>query len=196
MCWNQSVSLNTFLVGLFAVSLALYNKIITPLSGLGAMALISMQLIEYFAWGNLENKEAISLISKLGLGLILVQPMISYLVCIENFTTHVIPLLYLCFLVLYFSVQTIDYSMHKAKNGHLSWNWLTASPLLIFIWLAFLLTPLVYAKHYMIAGGLLATVLISLYTYYTANTWGSMWCWIANVYSLYLLGSVFMKDLC
>lgn len=193
MCWNQSVSLNTFLVGLFAVSLAVYNKIITPLGGLGSMSLISMQLIEYFAWGNLENKEAMTLISKIALGLILVQPLITHA---ELFTTHVIPFLYLCFLLLCFSVQTFDYSMHKAKNGHLSWNWLPRSPLIIFIWLAFLILPFVYTEQYMIAGGLLVTVLISLYTYYTANTWGSMWCWIANVYSLYLLGRIFMKDLC
>ena len=192
MCWNQSVSLNTFLFGLFAVSLALYNKVITPFGSLGAMSFISMQLVEYFAWRNLGNKAVISLLSKIGLGLILVQPLLFHASRVEPY----IPLIYIGLMVLYYAFHTTTFSMHKAANGHLSWTWLPTSPLFIGLWLAFFLLPLLYVKEYFVFFGTLLTVLFSLYTYYKDNTWGSMWCWFANVYSVYLLMLVFGKDLC
>jgi hypothetical protein len=195
MCWNQSVSLNTFLFGLFAVSLALYNKVLNPLGGIGAMALISMQLIEFFAWRNLGNKDTMALLSKVGLGLIGVQPLLVHL---ELFKTYLVPVIYLGYVALYLgaTLSTTEFTMVKAPNGHLRWNWLTKSPLLISIWLAFLILPFLYVKNYVLFLGLLIPVLISLYTYYKDNTWGSMWCWISNVYSAYLVAQVFGKDIC
>jgi hypothetical protein len=193
MCWNQSVSLNTFLFGLFAVSLSLYNKVLTPLGGLGAMSFISMQLVEYFAWRNLGNKEAISLLSKVGLGLILIQPL---LVHANRLQSNVVPLVYIGCILFFYSFYTTTFSMHKAANGHLAWDWLSTSPLFISIWLMFFILPFLYAKDYLFFFAILMTALISLYTYYKDNTWGSMWCWIANIYSIYLLTLVFRKDLC
>ena len=171
MCWNKSVSLNTFLLGLFSVSLGLYNKVISVYTAIGLLSFMSMQLVEYFAWTYLGNKDAIALLSKVGLGLVLAQPMLGHL---EVFTTYLVPLAYLGFLGVYFAVQTFDFSMVKAPNGHLSWNWLTKSPLLISIWLAFLILPFLYIKKYLFFFTLLITVLISLYTYYKYNTWGPM----------------------
>jgi hypothetical protein len=193
MCWNQSVSLNTFLFGLFAVSLALYNKVLTPLGSLGAMSFISMQLVEYFAWRNLGNKEVIALLSKVALGLILVQPLLAHAGRIKS---NIIPLAYIVGVLLFFTSHKTTFSMHKAANGHLSWTWLPRSPLFISLWLAFFLLPLLYVKEYVVFFGTLIIVLLSLYTYYKDNTWGSMWCWFANLYSVYLLANVFGKDLC
>ncbi len=193
MCWNQSVSLNTFLFGLFAVSLGLYNKVIKPLHALGAMSFISMQLIEFFTWRNLGNKETISFLSKIGLGLILYQPL---LVHASRIKTIVIPLAYIIGVFLFFTSHTTTFSMNKADNGHLSWTWLPTSPVFIVSWMMFFLLPFLYTKEYLIFFATLIISLISLYTYYKDNTWGSMWCWFANVYSIYLLYLVFSKDLC
>jgi len=193
MCWNQSVSLNTFLFGLFAVSLGLYNKVIKPLNALGAMSFISMQLIEFFAWRNLGNKENISFLSKVALGFILSQPL---LVHAGRFNTIIIPLAYIVGLILFFISHTTTFSMHKAANGHLAWTWLPTSPLFIVSWMMFFLLPFLYTKEYLFFFVILITALISFYTYYKDNTWGSMWCWIANIYSIYLLYLVFSKDLC
>jgi hypothetical protein len=193
MCWNQSVSLNTFFFGLFAVSLALYNRVISLISGLGAMSFISMQLIEYFAWRNLGNKETLSVLSKLGLGLILSQPLVVHASRVQNFA---ISLVYVVCVLLFFSSHTNTFSMHKAANGHLAWSWLPTSPLFISLWLMFFLLPFLYTKEYLFFFTLLLTVLLSLYTYYKDNTWGSMWCWVANIYSVYLMVLIFGKDLC
>ena len=193
MCWNQSVSLNTFLFGLFAVSLGLYNKVIKPLDALGAMSFISMQLLEFFAWRNLGNKETISFLSKIGLGLILSQPLLVHLGRIKN---NIIPLAYIVGVLVFFTSHTTTFSMQKAANGHLAWTWLSTPPVFIGAWLMFFLLPFLYTKEYLFFLVLTFTVLISLYTYYKDNTWGSMWCWIANIYSVYLLYLVFSKDLC
>ena len=193
MCWNQSVSLNTFLFGLFAVSLSLYNKVIKPLDALGAMSFISMQLIEYFAWANLGNKAFISLLSKVALGFIVSQPLLIHA---GRFKTIIIPLAYIVSLIWFFSSHTTTFSMHKAANGHLAWTWLPTSPLCIVTWMMFFLLPYLYTKEYLFFFLISITALISFYTYYKDNTWGSMWCWFANVYSIYLLYLVFSKDLC
>jgi hypothetical protein len=193
MCWNQSVSLNTFFFGLFAVSLALYNKVITPVGSLGALSFISMQLVEYFTWRNLGNKETLSVLSKLGLGLILSQPLLVHAGRVQNFA---ISLVYVVCILLFFSSHTNTFSMHKADNGHLSWTWLPTSPLFIGLWLMFFLLPFLYTKEYLFFFTLLLTILLSLYTYYKDNTWGSMWCWFANIYSVYLMVLIFGKELC
>jgi hypothetical protein len=109
-----------------------------------------------------------------------------------------VPLAYVGYFSLYLclSLSTTEFTMVKAPNGHLRWNWLTKSPLLISIWLAFLLLPFLYTKRYLLFVFLLIPVLISLYTYYKDNTWGSMWCWFSNIYSVYLLALIFGKDIC
>jgi hypothetical protein len=181
------------LFGLFAVSLGLYNKVIKPLHALGAMSFISMQLLEFFAWRNLGNKETISFLSKIGLGLILSQPLLVHM---DRLKTNIIPLAYIVGVLLFFTSHTTTFSMHKAANGHLAWNWLSTSPVFIGAWLMFFLLPFLYTKEYLFFFIITFTVIISLYTYYKDNTWGSMWCWIANMYSIYLLYLVFSKDVC
>lgn len=57
MCWNQKVSLNTFLFSLFAASFAYFNNVLNFYTYLYFISFISMQLVEYFAWGNLNNKK-------------------------------------------------------------------------------------------------------------------------------------------
>ena len=55
MCWNASVSLNTYAFGLFASSFAYVNGV-TNLSGLiFYQSFIIMQLIEYFIWTKKET---------------------------------------------------------------------------------------------------------------------------------------------
>ncbi len=175
------------------MSLGLYNKVIMPLDALGAMSFISMQLVEYFAWAHLGNKEVIALLSKVGLGLILLQPL---LVHAGRFQSNIIPLAYIACVIVYYTFHTTTFTMHKAANGHLAWDWLSTSPLFIGLWLAFFLLPLLYVKEYVVFFVTLITALISLYTYYKDNTWGSVWCWFANIYSVYLLAKVFGKELC
>ena len=102
--------------------------------------------------------------------------------------------LYLVFVFLTILYFPIDFSMNRAPNGHLAWNWLDFPTFIIFIWLSFILGLILYQKLY--AEFIIYSVIIVsiYYTYYKTNTWGSLWCWIANILALKLIVQVFLKN--
>lgn len=200
MCWNESVSLNTFIFGTFAVVFALYNNIISFWQAIGIMSFVSMQLIEYFTWRNLKNKDINSLLSKLGLGLVIVQPalMNTYLLSqgeLYNFLGLYAMFIVLTLTVLY-PIQDIDFSMHKASNGHLAWNWLNIPAIVLLGWVGFFTWPLLNGKHYKSFGIAVASIAVIYGLYKTSNTWGSLWCWIVNALAFYFIAKVFAKEMC
>jgi hypothetical protein len=152
-----------------------------------------MQLLEYFAWKHLNNNKINRFLSQLGLFLIIIQPILNILIPDNlKFNTKASLLtLYVMFLgcILIYSngLTNIDFSMEKAPNGHLAWNWLKFPPLAIFMWLAFLLVILLLIKKYFLFVMHLIVFLAIYYTYYKTNTWGSLWCWIANIMTVFLI---------
>jgi hypothetical protein len=196
MCWNATVSLNTFLFSFFAVNFAYFNNIINIYECLFFYSFISMQLIEYFTWKHSHNKKINRLLSQLGMLLVFIQPL--FFILIPNnvkfnikatlITLYVIFLVFLGYLIKY------DYSMVKAPNGHLAWNWLNVPVFYIFIWLTFLLVILLYAKKYILFAINALIFLAIYYTYYKTNTWGSLWCWIANGLAVLLIIRTFYNS--
>jgi len=193
MCWNQKISLNTFLFSLFGISFAYFNNEIKFYSYLYFLSFISMQLLEYFAWGNLNNKKMNNFLSKIGLFLIFVQPIFYTLSCynVDNKIKTWIIALYLVFSMFCAVYFPIDFLMSKASNGHLAWNWLSFPTSITFIWFSFILGLILYQKQYFTFSVYLIIVLTIYYTYYKTNTWGSLWCWIANLLALRLILQVF-----
>ncbi len=64
MCWNKDISINTFLFGFLSLCFIYYANTYTkyksstfknPLVYLFLLTVISIQLIEYFLWKNLNN---------------------------------------------------------------------------------------------------------------------------------------------
>jgi hypothetical protein len=39
-------------------------------------------------------------------------------------------------------------------------------------------------------------LIVTIILYKDTNTWGSLWCWIVNLISFYLVLSVFYDELC
>jgi len=195
MCWNEAVSLNTFLFSLFGISFAYFNTIITGYEYLYLISFISMQLLEYFTWKHLNNKKINRLLSQLGLFLIALQPILYILQPnIDKTVPTLLIGLYIIFLfacILYFP---IDFSMTKAPNGHLAWNWLNFPPYIIITWVIFLSVILLYIKKYIIFIIQVSLFLAIYYTYYKTNTWGSLWCWIANSISVFYIIRTFFKS--
>ena len=200
MCWNQSVSLNTFVLGLFAVVFGLMNNAISPLAAIGMMAFVLMQLVEYFAWRNINDKNALSLISKAGLLLILLQPSIMTLASLSSKLLYPFLGTYAAFVFVFLTViypiQDINFTMHNASNVHLSWDWLDVPHISAFIWVGFLAFPFLSAKRYIETFLLVLSFIVCYALYIKTNTWGSMWCWIANALSVGLIALVFAKELC
>jgi hypothetical protein len=154
--------------------------------------------MEYFAWENLHDKKMNELLSKVGLFLIFIQ--IPFFVLsssdVDNKLKTIIIGVYLMFSLFVISYFTIDFSMHKAANGHLAWNWLEFPTYIILIWLSFIFGLFLYQKQYLKFGLYAIIILAIYYTYYQSNTWGSLWCWIANLLALQLIIQVFMKSNC
>jgi len=189
MCWNRRVSLNTFLFSLFGVNFAYFNAIINPYSYLYFLSFISIQLVEYFAWGNLNNKKTIRTLSQIGLFLISIQPVL-FIASINNVKKSIklkVIAMYIVFLLVCLFSFAIDFSMEKASNGHLAWNWLSFPPYVVLLWVVFKFGLLLYANDYLNFALMILFFLAIYYTYYKTNTWGSLWCWIANLFSATLI---------
>jgi phosphatidylserine synthase len=82
MCWNKDISLNTFLFSVFALLFIYitntYTKYKTPSFDnkwvyVVTLMVSSMQLLEYFIWKNIKNRDMNIFLSKIGLFLIVLQ---------------------------------------------------------------------------------------------------------------------------
>jgi len=198
MCWNASVSLNTYIFGLFASSFAYYNGVTNILGFIFYQSFIIMQLIEYFIWSKTFSNR---LLSQIALFVILCQPIFN-IVKIET-QSELIPYLlvaYFVFIIILYTiiipVNTIQFSSVSSKNGHLSWKWLNWNIYIIAIWYTFLSLRWIIDKMYLTLIFVTIILIISIILYKETNTWGSMWCWIANLISFYFILSVFYKDFC
>jgi len=196
MCWNKTVSLNTFLFSFFGINFAYFNNVINSYEYLFFYSFISMQLVEYFTWKYLDNKKINRLLSQLGLFLIALQPILFILIPNNvkfNIKASLITL-YVMFFFFSGILLNVNFSMTKAPNGHLAWNWLIVPPLYAFIWSLFLLVILLYIKKYILFAIHVIVFLAIYYTYYKTNTWGSLWCWIANIIGGFLIIRTFFKS--
>ncbi len=198
MCWNASVSLNTYIFGLFASLFSYYNGFGNILSVIFYQSFIIMQLIEYFIWTKTFSNK---LLSQIALFIVLCQPIFN-IIKIETYPKAISYLLaaYLIFIIILYTliipIDTINFSTVPSKNGHLSWKWLNWNLYIIFIWYTFLSTRWIIDKMYMIFIVISVLLIITLILYKETNTFGSMWCWVANVLSIYLIFVVFYKDMC
>ena len=198
MCWNASVSLNTYIFGLFASSFAYYNGTTDLLGFLLFQSFIIMQLIEYFIWSKTFPNR---LLSQIALFFILCQPVLNILKIQKM--PKLIPYLlvaYFIFIIIVYTIitplNTLDFSSVPSKNGHLAWKWFTWNIYIIVIWFAFLSARWVIDEMYLILVFVTTALIISIILYKETKTWGSMWCWLANIISLYIIVMVFYKDFC
>jgi hypothetical protein len=198
MCWNAAVSVNTYIFGLFASLFSYYNGFGNILSVIFYQSFIIMQLIEYFIWTKAFSNK---LLSQIGFFVIMCQPFLN-IIKIEQLP-QVIPYIlaaYIIFIVILYTFivpfNTIDFSMVPSKNGHLSWKWLDLNIYIIFIWYAFLSIRWIIDRMYFVLTIITALLIITLVLYKDTNTFGSMWCWTANIISFYLIFEVFYKNIC
>ena len=163
-----------------------YKYLLLPLT------VSSMQLVEYFAWKNINNKEAIAIISLMGMSLILLQIVIINITVLHGKELIIILILILLasLVILTYVINNNKLRMEKGVNGHLMWHWADIPiPLLIFI-----LSFYFYAsfrnngKFRLIIILAFILLLISIYSYYRYKTWGSMWCYYSNYGWIFFIG--------
>jgi len=198
MCWNASVSLNTYALGLFASLFSYYNGFGNILSVIFYQSFIIIQLIEYFIWTKTFSNK---LLSQIGLFIIICQPILN-IIKIEQLP-EVIPYIliaYIIFIIILYThvvpLNNVNFSTLPSKNGHLSWIWLNWNIYIIFIWYAFLSIRWIIDKMYPLLTIISTLLIITLILYKDTNTFGSLWCWTINIISFYLIFEVFYKDFC
>ena len=202
MCWNENVSLNTFLFSGFILALIIYNNAFTKYKiqelndkwvYLFFASFIFMQLIEFFIWRNINNKFYNNIFSIAATLLLLAQPLVSIMILknieIRNLLIYSYLLLAIPFSIYKFSTNDIYSSI--SKNGHLRWNFFDISPVIWVVWLFFFLFSFSYEKQWFGVIFGLVTLFITVINYKNDNTVGSMWCWSVNsmmiYYAIYLL---------
>jgi hypothetical protein len=195
MCWNAEVSLNTFIFSSFALLFSIFNNNTNILVAIYFISYVSMQLLEYFIWEGYNNR----LLSQIGLLIILLQPILSNLRLDFSISKYVYAL-YGVFLITVFTVikplNTINFKSLKAENGHLAWHWLDLPWYVCILWVLFELFPFLYNKEYYKFIFWILIFLVIYIIYLKTNTWGSMFCWFANIYALKLIFSVFYNNYC
>ena len=202
MCWNKDVSLNTFLFSSFILALIIYNNSFTKYKiqelnnkwiYLFFMSFITMQLIEFFIWKNINNQFYNNIFSILATLLLIIQPMVSIMIITNEKLRNLLLFSYLL-LVIPFSIYKLSTNhIHSviSKNGHLIWKFFDSPSIISIVWLFFFLFSFIYEKKWIgfIFG--LITLLIAFINYNNDHTIWSMWCWGVNsimiYYAIYLL---------
>jgi hypothetical protein len=188
--------MSTFLFSTTAVMLAYSQGLINIYFLLFLMSFISMQLIEFFLWTYLNNSAFNALFSKAEFALICSQPLFM-LLTLPDSSPYKKELIYgyLACVTLFIVLYPIDFKTIIGKNGHLEWKWLRIPGFALLVWFAFFLAPSAMREEWALLAFLVGTALYSYMNYTAYGTWGSMWCWIANVTAFVYLGKVAYKFL-
>ena len=194
MCWNENVSLNTFLFSSFVLTLIIYNNYYTNYKieelnnnwmYLFYASFIFMQLIEFFIWRNINNKIYNQFFSILGLLLLFIQPIASIMIMRNIKMRHLLLVSYILVAIPYLIYQISTNQIYSivSKYGHLKW---IVFPLVVWIvWLFFFVFSFVYQKMWLALSFCFMTLLISFFNYINDETVGSMWCWSINSIMIY-----------
>ena len=206
MCWNQEISLNTFIFSSFVLGLIIYNNAYTKykineLNNVWVyvffMSFILMQLIEFFIWRNVNNPLYNKIFTIMATLLLLVQPIATNMLFPTKYKSLQKSMLYIYLILMVpfatYKFLTMNINSNVSKLGHLQWNMLLynntiEANVMMSIWLFFFLFPLFYQeKKYGLIFGFL-TLLVMVYNYYSDKSAGSMWCWIVNLIMLFYAG--------
>ena len=203
MFWNEHVSINTFVFGIFCLILIAYNNAYSTYkigffkngyTYLFMLSFLLMQLIEFFLWRNLNHVRINHLFSRIGYLLICIQPICS-LFLIDNIPLrNMLLLVYSIPTSIFMTYNFLHTNIHTvlSPSGHLAWRWTSYNEykylrgITELFYLIFLFFSFVYNEYYILLGFLL---MYMIYTYYLGKdgSQGSIWCLSINMSFLYFL---------
>ena len=197
MCYNSTVSLNTFLFGLGVACLAYYTKIISNYGIIILLSFSAMQLLEYFAWTYYNNRKINRILSIIGMMIIITQVILLNYFLPDKKIRNILLFLIFIFLILFIIIdlKNVNFSMKRGKNKHLICYCLDLPLIWIIITLSFYLIPVYLYGNLLIILFMITILVISLYFYWEYKTWGSMWCYFSNLLWLYVLGKIIINKL-
>ena len=77
--------------------------------------------------------------------------------------------------------------MERGENGHLKWLWADLPIPLLILGLILWIYPPIRKRNVIVSIAIIITLSISLYNYYKYKTWGSMWCYIGNIFWIFVI---------
>jgi len=198
MCYNENISLNTFVFSIAVMGFIYYNNKYTQYKTevfqnkyvyLFFISIASMQLIEYFLWKSIKtgNTKMNYIASILGwITIRFLQPL-SFLFLLPSAYTSLRNLLIVGYLLYQlfltrFRSTPIEFKT-TVKNDHLYWNWFNGEKLEYIIYFAFSI-PAFFVLPWLIPIILIYLIYLYLYRY---NNWATMWCWGINLTFIYYL---------
>lgn len=198
MCWNEEVSLNTFLFSGFVLSLIIYNNTYTQYKiqelnntwvYLFIASFITIQIIEFLIWRNINNRIYNNIFSILASVVFCVQPIISMML-LTNINLRNVLLLTYSLLAFPYAIYKLVFNTKQfrsvvSENGHLRYDFFMLPPLAVVVWLFFFLFSWVYEKKWTGVLFGMITLLISFLNYRHDNSYSSMWCWSVNSAMIY-----------
>ena len=205
MCWNATVSLNTFLFGAFGVALALLNGY-EPMKLLFFMSFVTIQLIEFFLWTYLDNKRINHIVTTINFVFLILQPFASAFLLHKDrklMYTLMIAYVFVMLVLLMFSLSKRGglnknvLSSSVGPNGHLLWHFMKKENLNLLqlgAYLFFFFAPMILAREYLILSVAAVTLLSSMLLFWKDSTWASMWCWISNIMVFIIVGKILFYD--
>ena len=131
------------------------------------------------------------LLSKIAAGLIICQQFTLMRMVPNKQIKYGMLLLYLLFLIV-FSNRGLDNRFYTSigKNGHLNWEWMNYKGydnIWLFMWLAFYAAPAIAINNALLSLFTLGSMAISVFFYLKYDTFGTMWCWVNNLFLLYFI---------
>jgi len=198
MCWNQYVSINTFIFSMLVLGLIAFNNKYSPYKlkvfdtifvYIFFVSFITMQLIEFFIWRNLEDKKINKLLSVLGALLLIIQPIASLMMLKNNALKWKMITIYSVPALIYFIYKLNYHNFYTSvsKSGHLNWHWSISNNKITFTFLFymfFLLYSIFVNKYYLLMTYALVLLILSYYLYKKDDTVNSIWCWSVNTLML------------
>lgn len=220
MCWNKDVSLNTFLFGCFALALIYYSSHWTPYALPEfenewaypfMISVIAMQLIEYFLWISIEQKDRVLNYwgSVAGLCVIMIQPILALMLLpaswnqVRNASLAVYTVCATGLFLFRQWFEPIRFTTGVGKDKHLDWIWLFNSTskqdltcvLFLTLYFFFFGFPLLVAAT--VYGIIYLGWVAYLFMTESRTSVGSQWCWVANtLFFIFLFRLLFVLPYC
>jgi hypothetical protein len=216
MCWNEEVSIASFVVG---VTISISVGYLSWKQGEIHLAVISifwiwsllMQLFDYFVWSNKCNVVNNKNLNRIGYMLNITQPIILYL-CLINLSPGISKENIICSVVVFiYIIWFLAFSLEFDKNQcprkksikHLEYPWWSNNDVNIFRYenigtilyiISISVCLLLLMKPFPVALGLwiyiIVTLLISVFYIYDGAA--SIWCWFAVITPL--VGYIILKN--
>jgi len=204
MCWNETISLNTFIFTTGCLLFIAYNHYYTkyklpefrnPAIYLVIVSFTSIQLVEYFLWRSIKtnNKNMNYFASIIGwIFIYVIQPAILLYIAPQKYEMqrNILATIYSTVFVavnLYkYLYSPFIFQTGIRNNGHLDWLWFYLNGYERILAVCYFACFIFLFLQFPIIISIIFAILFYLYAKYE-KVWGSLWCFLFNGIMILLL---------